>query len=313
LRSNLSFREVDVGSRHACGITTDRAQYCWGNWDFFDNGLGSPSPERIGSANNYASLTSGSWSACTLTTDAKVECWSTQTAHEAYGVSRTPAPAGGNLLYRTVTAGIAFGESYWCGLTTDGIAYCWGGNNLGELGDGKQVARATANQPVAVSGGLVFKSISSGYITCGVTSAGDVYCWGDEVSYPPFANNVAGGTVPTRLQGAGAFDTVSVGTSHVCGLTADGTALCWGANNRGQLGNGTTISGSNTPQAVSGGLRFRSISAGNNHTCAVTSDGAAYCWGQNDAGQLGDASDKVGSILTQFSRVPIRVHAPFAR
>ena len=82
---------------------------------------------------------------------------------------------------------------------------------------------------------------------------------------------------------------VSAGSIHTCGLTTPGDAYCWGFNDFGQLGDGSTI-GSLTPVLVSGGIRFSSISTRGGHTCGVTSVGDAYCWGENFRGQLGDGT-----------------------
>ena len=85
------------------------------------------------------------------------------------------------------------------------------------------------------------------------------------------------------------FASVSAGYSHTCGLLAGGEAYCWGRNNRGQLGTGTTAS-QNAPAAVAGGLRFKNLSAGDFHTCGVTTANVAYCWGDNEYGAIGDGS-----------------------
>ena len=85
------------------------------------------------------------------------------------------------------------------------------------------------------------------------------------------------------------FASVGAGNLHACGLTATGDTYCWGFNDFGQLGDGTTT-GSLTPVLVSGGIRFSSISTNGGHTCGVTSVGDAYCWGENFRGQLGDGT-----------------------
>ena len=83
---------------------------------------------------------------------------------------------------------------------------------------------------------------------------------------------------------------MSAGGGHTCGLTTSGAAYCWGGNTYGQLGGGSTNDGQTTPIAVTGGLIFESVSAGRQHYCGVTPDGAAYCWGIGDEGQLGNGS-----------------------
>src|SRR5213075_2666578 len=93
------------------------------------------------------------------------------------------------------------------------------------------------------------------------------------------------------------FIAVSAGSQHTCALIRDGAAYCWGSNEAAQLGvvadtvcprDDRPIPCEMTPVAVSGGLKFRQISAGGLHTCALTLDGHVYCWGDNLHGELGD-------------------------
>jgi alpha-tubulin suppressor-like RCC1 family protein len=95
--------------------------------------------------------------------------------------------------------------------------------------------------------------------------------------------------VPTLVAGNLNFAAVSAGDLFTCGLTSDGSAYCWGQNTRGELGTGGTVQTQFSPVPVAGGLKFRTISAGGGHTCAITSaDNELYCWGQNQFGQLAD-------------------------
>src|SRR2546428_2592567 len=87
------------------------------------------------------------------------------------------------------------------------------------------------------------------------------------------------------------FTAVSASGDSGCGLTTAGAAYCWGANDRGQLGVGTTTDRSR-PVRVLGTVRFASLSTGDFHTCGLTAEGTAYCWGLNEQGQLGDGTEK---------------------
>src|SRR4051794_10448975 len=93
----------------------------------------------------------------------------------------------------------------------------------------------------------------------------------------------------TAATAALAIYQLSTGDAHACGVTTGNRAYCWGVNDYGRLGDGTT-SERHTPVAVVGGLPFRQISAGVNHTCGVTTDFRAFCWGWNSGGQLGDGT-----------------------
>lgn len=95
---------------------------------------------------------------------------------------------------------------------------------------------------------------------------------------------------PVRPEEGLAYAAVAAGGAHTCALAEDGSAWCWGANGRGQLGIGRRSGEERRPAAVSGGLRFRAISAGRFHSCAVDVAGVAWCWGANDSGQLGDGT-----------------------
>jgi alpha-tubulin suppressor-like RCC1 family protein len=103
---------------------------------------------------------------------------------------------------------------------------------------------------------------------------------------------LAGCSQPTapRPDGASAAASASAGDFHSCAVTAEQRAFCWGRNDRGQLGDGSTLQRT-LPAPVAGGLRFASVSAqGGFHSCALTPAGKAYCWGDNEHGQLGDGT-----------------------
>ena len=102
------------------------------------------------------------------------------------------------------------------------------------------------------------------------------------------------------------FTAMSAGYTHSCGVTAAGAAYCWGYNEYGALGDGTTTNRL-TPGLVAGGVSFAAVSAGDFHNCGVTAAGAVYCWGDNSSGQLGD-----GTTTTRLSPVLVTGGLSFA-
>ncbi len=177
---------------------------------------------------------------------------------------------------------IAAGAWHTCALTAGGGAVCWG-----------------YNQPSAVSGlaGGVAAIAAGGYHTCALTSAGGVKCWGWN-DHGQLGNGQQGcgdvhcsSPIPVAVSGlASGVAATAAGGYHTCALTSAGGVKCWGDNEFGQLGDGTTTD-RHTPVAVSGlASGVVAIAAGFDHTCALTSAGGVVCWGYNAYGQLGDGT-----------------------
>ncbi|MFT4125333.1 MAG: protein kinase [Gordonia sp. (in: high G+C Gram-positive bacteria)] len=192
----------------------------------------------------------------------------------------------------TVTA-IATGYGSTCAVAT-GDVYCWGDNDRGQLGLPDVDDTTTPTKVTGISGATAITMAQGS--TCAVADGG-VYCWGDN-AYGQLGNGNTDRTVsPAQVPGVAGATTVSLGVattgtgtseSHTvtaCASTEDGNAFCWGANNTGQLGDGTTAQ-STTPKQVSGLSEVRAISTGGGATCAIGGD-TVYCWGDNTTGQLG--------------------------
>ncbi len=187
-------------------------------------------------------------------------------------------------------AAVTVGRDHTCALDRSGHPYCWGSDADGQLGHppsamcdtGSRGGCSLSAEPVTTS--LVFEQISAGARhTCAITAAGAAYCWG-------YAGDGALGNTPTMsapgspaltpqpVSGGLTFAWISAGYSHTCGVTADGTAYCWGRNDRGQLGTGDTLT-RGTPTPVATTLHFTEISAGQQRTCGITVSNGVYCWG----------------------------------
>ncbi|MFL5495476.1 MAG: RCC1 domain-containing protein [Gemmatimonadales bacterium] len=318
----LRFRQVSAGSAHTCGVTTDDRAYCWGENSLGQLGNGttgdrSLTPVAVAGGLRFRHVSAGSGHSsnehtCGVTTDDRAYCWggngSAQLGDGTTTDRPSPVAVAGGLKFRQVSAGGTFSGgkigsgsdfAHTCGVTTSDRAYCWGDNVFGELGAG--ITEGGSLTPVAVAGGLSFRLVSAGgRHTCGVTTANLAYCWGansfgqlgDGTNHGPercFGNYCS--SRPVAVAGARRFDRVSAGGAHTCAVTPFDRAFCWGANARGQLGDGTITTDRPTPVRVVGGLLFTQVNAGKfRHTCGVTIDKHAYCWGQNDLGELGDGT-----------------------
>jgi alpha-tubulin suppressor-like RCC1 family protein len=149
---------------------------------------------------------------------------------------------------------------------------------------------------------LVFSQVDAGTLhSCALTGAGKAWCWGSGASGELGNGKSSSSLRPVAVGGGLTFIEIRGGTSFSCGLASDDKASCWGSNQFGQLGDGTSALFHNTPVRVAGSRRFRQIHPGLNHTCAITFDDVAFCWGQNDTGELGDGT-------TADRNVPVQVH-----
>lgn len=250
----------------------------------------------------FTQISAGGTTTCAVAVGGKAYCWGAgnlgQLGNGGTGRFTTPSAVAGGLVFANVASGGI--DSFSCGLTTVGAAYCWGYDDFGQLGNGTTVGNSTV--PVAVGGNLTFTSLSVGSSghACGLVAGGAAFCWGYNSTGQLGVGAIGLSTSPVAVSGGLTFSAISAGESgETCGITLSGAAYCWGFNGDGELGNGT-LANSNAPVAVSGGLTFKSISAGFASTCGLTPAGAAYCWGDNTYGELGNSS-------TTSSKVPVAV------
>lgn len=277
----IAFKVIAAGSSHTCALSSDGVAYCWG--------LGSTTPAVVTRDLAFGTIVSGLGYSCALSAAGAAYCWGDNSAGQlgdgTTSAHATPVPVSGGLTFSALTAG----DTHACGLSADG-AYCWGFNASGQLGDGTQTASSV---PVRVATDVSFRIIAAGFIhTCAATFTFTVYCWGDN-TFEEVGQPVGTGDphlVPTPVLEGTSYQSISAGYFDSCGVKQDGAGFCWGYGFAGRLGADVIGGTTSTPIPVSGGLSFRSVDAGEYVTCGLTVAGDAYCWGDNQFGELGDAS-----------------------
>ena len=248
--------QVSTGiSNHGCALSKTGTAYCWGN------------------SNQYGEL--GTRSGTVLT--------------------KPQALAGQPAKVRQIVADYQF----TC-LIDDatGALYCLGDNELGQLGNGSTTNTDTPTLVSDLDSGVLSVALGQGF-GCAVKTGGSVYCWGDN-SYGQLGNGtIVSQKTPVAVSGiTGAATKVFCGSYHACALTTTGALYCWGSSFVGELGFASTdlcvgnYSCSKTAKNVSAmGSGVKSASCGWQHTCAINSAGALFCWGRGMDGRLGNGTE----------------------
>ncbi len=241
-----------------------------------------------------------------LLADQTVRCWGADDAGQL-GDGRTldARPTFGSSVPVAVSGlsgviAISAGSDFTCALLADRTVACWGDNGIGELGDGTRVNSAT---PVRVAG--VYDAIAVGagdYDACAALASGQVECWGDNLyaelgtpaCHAPTSPTEWCPRAPGLVPGLHGAIGVAAGNLASCAWLSDGTALCWGLNIGGYLGNGggvdDTTWGPDLPGSVSSLVGTTALHLGQFHGCALTASGSVVCWGENHVGQIGNGS-----------------------
>lgn len=261
--------QVVAGSDHACAVRSDHTLWCWGA-----NGDGQLGRGTIGT--------------------------SASTMQQVVALGTGVAMA-------------APGEYHTCALRTDGTAWCWGRNFNGQLGNDTATSSLT---PVQVKldadrtlGDVAWISAGEAQ-SCAVTTSGAVFCWGANWNGRLGDGTYTDRRVATPVSGLGSgWARVLTVRGHTCARSAAGALSCWGRNWSGQLGDDSNTERT-SPVAVvwpvSPGPVVTDFAVGEEFTCAVTAAGAAFCFGENFNGQLGDDT-------TTDRRTPVPVNGQDAQ
>jgi alpha-tubulin suppressor-like RCC1 family protein len=190
------------------------------------------------------------------------------------------------------------------GITTDGVAYAWGGDQNGAQGTGSSFV--SKSSPVTVAGGLTWSQIAAyPFGGVGITTDGVAYGWGQNTSGIIGCGDANARNSPVSVVGGLTFSQLSVGYAHTVAITSSGVAWSWGRNSQGQLGIGSSSYGTSrlSPVSVVGGLTFTQVTAGYNFCCGIANTGVAYSWGYQTSGRLGDGGSGYTAVVSPKSVV----------
>jgi len=295
--------QISVASGFTCALNSSNILKCWGSQLSGRLGNGKTDDINTGIAQTvsgaFSAFGAGEGHACAITTTGAVQCWGYPGSNIGSGAEGNrigdgtrSAGADTPVQVTGLTSGFSLvtsGSKHSCALSTSGTVKCWGTNSQGQLGDNSTTNR---NTPVDVSGISGATAITSGdEHTCALVSGGTVKCWG-------FNNNgqLGDGTTTRALTPVDVKDisgaaisgasAISAGVQYTCALIGN-AVKCWGRNDFGQLGDGTTVNRSVPVTAVASGAT--AMTAGYFHTCALIGSDVK-CWGRNNYGQLGDGT-----------------------
>jgi len=196
----------------------------------------------------------------------------------------------------TYTA-VSAGQYHACAIRSDKTMWCWGLNTSGQVGTG--TGDVLFLRPAAAGSASDWTRVSAGgSFTCGLSSAGKIFCWGTNGSGQIGDGTAVTALTPTPVMG-GVSDWIALdsGANHTCAIRAGGEISCWGTNTRGQIGDGTTTTALQPTAVVTG--PWSQVSVGSEFTCAVRGDHTLWCWGLGSSRQLGNG-------LTTNSSVPVQ-------
>ena len=300
--------EVTVGQVTACALMESGNIYCWGSGYYGKMGNGEPwSDDYVNTEMRQVLLPEGQGGQtvsisgghiCTILDNGDVYCWGRGNQGQlGYGgTSNRNIPAKVNLPGQRSAIAISTGTYMTCAITTDGMGYCWGENDEGQLGNGTTNSRRTTPVEVLFPSGYTPVSISAGDdFSCALMDNRKVMCWGENndgrLGQGPLATDDETTPVWVIMGDSETAHFLDIGTKSACMILDSGETKCWGTNEEGQIGQGDTdLDFYPTPTEVNGNHDFVALSINSDTICAITSDAEGYCWGDNEAGQIGRGS-----------------------
>lgn len=289
----LRMTSLDIGVVTACAVTQDGAAKCWGKNEYGQIGDGTFTQQTLptqvtGLTSGVSKVAMGYAFACAILTSGKVQCWgrnqSSQLGDGATANRSTPY----EITSLSNVVSISAGSAHACAITAAGALQCWGAGGSGQIGNGTLINATVPASPDGLGSGVSQVSVGDSH-SCALTTSGGVKCWGYNARGAVGDGSNSSRSRPVDVTGlTSGVKQISSGYLHACAVTMSGAAKCWGNNEFGQLGNGSTTH-SSVPVDVDGlSEGVAQVAAGWDHSCARMTSGQVKCWGRNLNGNLGD-------------------------
>jgi alpha-tubulin suppressor-like RCC1 family protein/formylglycine-generating enzyme required for sulfatase activity len=289
---------VATGGGRTCAISNDGKLWCWGSSGAGALGDGTLVPKQtpaLVQLSDAAAVSMNSEHTCAVTGDGAAWCWGWNDKGQLGDGTTESKTVPVVVTGLSQVAAMAVGTSFSCAVKADATAWCWGSNSKGLLGDGTKENKSSPT-PVNELTGVTDVSAGSSH-TCALKSDQTVWCWGYNSSGQLGDDTTDDKTTPVQVHGLSDVVMVDARSEHTCALKEDKTVWCWGENEYGALGDGTMedrltpVQTTGLAGVVSlGGGGLQSGWFGTDTQCAITDDGMAWCWGNNNKGQLGDGT-----------------------
>jgi alpha-tubulin suppressor-like RCC1 family protein len=306
-----------MGPSSFCAVAEGGDAYCWGDNNWGELGDGMPTSSRtpikvVGLSGPVTQVSVGAAVACALIKDGEVECWGyNQVGQLGRGTAGTPLFSSEPAVVKNLDDVVSLSTGYVtsCAIRRDGTAWCWGYALDYYAAEGATGPYAIPT-PTQVPGITDAVSVSVGQDTaCALLKGGTVACWGGYIGFGTLGDGTfVGSSTPKAVKSLSGVTLVSVGETSACALTARGGVECWGNGELGELGAGSVDrAGSAVPIQVKGlDEGFSAVAAGFAGACAVRkADGAVFCWGDDEDGQVGSGAAQLTSIAV-FSPVQVK-------
>lgn len=296
-------KTIAAGNSHSLALRLDGSVWAWGlnNSGQLGNGtqINSSTPLRVAGIPAIKAIAAGNSHSLALGVDGRVWAWGMNSFGQLGDGTTTLRLAPVAVTIPGGAVAIAAGLSHSLAVAADGSVYAWGYNISGQLGDGTTTNRST---PVRINLPVSVRAVSAGqYHSMALGTNGSVWAWGRNSAGQIGNGNISTQMTPYQVSLAQGATAIAAGGTHSLALLSNQTVVGWGNNNFGQLGIGTTATPQTVPVQAGLAAPVTAISAGADFSLAINAFGAAWSWGRNTVGQLGD-----GTITQRTSPVPVQ-------